>query len=119
MASAARTFRWLLAFAMAAILVLALLPPGTVPEPAGDKVNHVLAFASLTLLCHGALSGRPRRVTVLMIGFGALIELLQALTPYRQFSVLDLVADAVGITLGLAIAALIVGARRQANRSRA
>lgn len=104
---------------MTAVLVLALLPPGAVPQPTGDKVNHVLAFASLALLGQAAFPGRLRWVMPSLLVFGGVIELLQALTPYRQASGIDVAADAVGIMLGAAIAALIMRGRRHGSGSRA
>ncbi|WP_227545970.1 VanZ family protein [Marinobacter fonticola] len=67
-----------------------------------DKANHTLAFIELMLL---ARLGWPRLPVLhsglLILAFGALIELIQAPIPYRSASLLDLVADAIGIGLGL------------------
>ena len=110
-----RRCRWLLALAATAILVLSLLPPGATPQPGGDKANHVLAFASLAWLGHGAFQGRARRLVPALIVFGLLIKLIQALTPHRTASGLDLVADAIGITAGLGIALLVARRRRHGS----
>lgn len=95
---------WRLAFAVCllAVLTLALLPD---PDPrlstGWDKGNHLLAFASLAFLGCMALSGRWQVVTAGLLGYGALIELLQGLSGHRFAEWADLLADGLGIALGL------------------
>jgi len=66
-----------------------------------DKAAHVLAFAALMLLC--AVAYRKRfslaRIAMLLFIFGVGIEMVQYLLPYRQFSLLDMLANSVGILL--------------------
>jgi VanZ family protein len=68
-----------------------------------DKCTHLLAFGYLT----GAFSmvyfrwTTWRRTAGIMIAYGGLIEVVQALLPYRSCSWLDLMADSVGISLAL------------------
>jgi hypothetical protein len=69
-------------FAAAAFaLVMALLPkPPQVPLQPGDKVMHMLAFATLGVLA--AAGWRDRSIAYLFIGlagFGAFIEIAQAI----------------------------------------
>ena len=105
--------RWLLlrrlAFgaALAVTTVLMLVPsPGTASS--NDKVDHVLVFATLTLL--GAWAMVPTRWLVPgLIAYAALTELLQAAaTEVRHGDLLDVAADLVGIAVGVLIAGLIV-----------
>lgn len=97
---------WRLAFAVCllAVLTLALLPD---PDPrlstGWDKGNHLLAFAVLTFLGCAAFPGRWLPVAVALVGFGVLIELAQGLTGYRYAEWADLLADSLGIALGLVI----------------
>lgn len=99
----ARLWVALFVAAQAALFVMALLP---VPEhlvwvPFVDKIEHLASFFVLTWL--GLVAGvRPRwRLALLLVGLGVAIELAQALTSWRQGDVLDALADALGVGLGL------------------
>jgi len=66
-----------------------------------DKSNHLLAFFVMAALADGGWPGRrhaPARIA-LLLGYGLLIELIQRELPYREFSLFDLAADALGILL--------------------
>lgn len=95
---------WRLAFSVCllAVLTLALLPD---PDPrlstGWDKGNHLLALAVLAFLGCAALRGRWLVVTAGLLGYGVLIELLQGLTGHRFAEWADLLADGLGIALGL------------------
>ncbi|MEJ2315766.1 MAG: VanZ family protein [Gammaproteobacteria bacterium] len=69
------------------------------PVKLWDKAAHTLAFAALMLLC--AVAYRQRfslvRIALLLFCFGVAIELVQYLLPYRKFSLLDMLANSVGI----------------------
>ena len=56
-----------------------------------------------------ALHGRQRWVSLL--AFGLFIEVVQYFLPYRQFSLLDLAADGIGIWLYVAGVRLVISAR--------
>jgi len=98
------------AFAVAVLVSLAVLfaPAGQVPDapPGVDKVVHVAVF--LTLAVTGRWAGmRPKVLGGLLLAYGAVSEVLQAVTPLeRSGSVTDLLADALGVTLGLGAWAL-------------
>ncbi|WP_272986846.1 MULTISPECIES: VanZ family protein [Hyphomonas] len=90
-----------------AIAVLSLLPSGDLPPVEGsDKVKHFLAYGSLG----GAMAmafgpGRALRAFLITIGYGALMEIAQALAPTgREFSVLDEVANILGAGVGTVVA---------------
>ncbi|KCZ84155.1 hypothetical protein HAD_00710 [Hyphomonas adhaerens MHS-3] len=90
-----------------AIAVLSLLPSGDLPPVEGsDKVKHFLAYGSLG----GAMAmafgpGRALRAFLITIGYGALMEVAQALAPTgREFSVLDEVANILGTGVGTGVA---------------
>lgn len=104
------------AFATALVVttVLMLVPsPGTASS--NDKVDHVLVFATLTLL--GAWAMVPTRWLVPgLIAYAALTELLQAAaTEVRHGDLLDVAADLVGIAVGVLIAAAFRRARRASS----
>lgn len=91
-----------LAIAMGAILYLATTPD---PPPdlarISDKLNHVVAFVVVALLAD--LSFPERRFSLAkaaaVLAFGIAIEAIQHFLPWREASLLDLVADAAGIAL--------------------
>lgn len=98
-------WRFALIASMALILWLSTSPlEHPVVTSTWDKANHAIAFIELILL---ARLGWPRLSVIhsalIIFGFGVVIEIIQAPIPYRSASVLDLVADAVGIVIGLAI----------------
>ncbi|MGE0326425.1 MAG: VanZ family protein [Polyangiaceae bacterium] len=94
------------------ILVLGVIPMGPLPLPTTfvpqDKLMHAAVFSGFTVLVFWATPRRLRRAigaAVIATAFGGLLELLQALVPYRSADWFDLLADAVGA----AIAALLLG----------
>ena len=101
-------WRWLLAVAMLALLVLSVMPTSlSVPSTGWDKSNHALSFAVLAFLAHWA---RPKHMLVALaglLGYGAVIEVLQALTPDRLAEWSDLWADGVGLLIGAAAAWMV------------
>lgn len=83
------------------VLLLALLPPtDALPTTGWDKANHLLAFAWLAALGTSAWPSRQGWMTAGLLGYGALIELLQHFAPGRHADSADLLADGVGIALG-------------------
>ncbi|MBL8300398.1 MAG: VanZ family protein [Rhodanobacteraceae bacterium] len=89
-------------------LVVALLPalPGVGRVAFGDKILHAGAFAFLMLWYAQIYPfGRERwRIAGRLILFGAGIEILQSLVPYRSADAWDLLADAAGVALGALLA---------------
>jgi VanZ family protein len=78
-----------------------------------DKAQHAGGFMLLTLL-GGLAYPRPQaRVLFGLLGYGALIEMAQAATGWRNGDLLDLLADAIGIGLGsLILAVHLIWSRR-------
>ncbi len=97
-----------LAIAVVLISIIALLP-GAEGRPTligWDKVDHVASFAALTLLARaGWPLARRWKSALPLFAYGIAIELLQS-TEFvgRTASVSDLIANSVGITVGLALA---------------
>lgn len=88
-------------------LLIALLPaPHVIGSVAfGDKIGHALAFALLMLWYAQLYAGRERRLCAAgLVLFGALIEVLQTLVPYRSGDLWDLLADTLGVGLGYLLA---------------
>jgi VanZ family protein len=96
---------------------LALTPtPPKAADLGWDKLNHFSAFSTLTVL--GALAWRrtPWRVALGLLAYGGLIELLQTQVPGRAADWADLLADGIGILLGLAFLAALRRFSRRRTR---
>jgi VanZ family protein len=65
----------------------------------GDKVGHLLAYLGL-MAWWGQLDSRSGRLLLLFLCMGAGLEGLQGLTPMRQPSLMDMLANASGAILG-------------------
>ncbi len=103
-----RAWRGLLFFMLLAVAWLAFTsnPPRN-PLVQSDKINHLLAFSSLAVAAAFAVAPGARRLALAALGllaYGGMIEIVQSQLPYRSGEWLDLLADAVGIALGLALA---------------
>ena len=91
-----------------AVLFLAIVPTSTpLPTTGWDKSNHLVAFAALAYLGQKAFSQNAFKLIIGLIAFGGLIELLQTFTPTRSGEWQDLIADVIGIFIGLLIAKLL------------
>lgn len=89
-------------------LALSSAPPPTL-DSGWDKLNHLLAFGALGFCAFiGSSAARSRWLwgPAALLGYGVLIELLQSQLPPRSADWRDVVADALGITAGLVLAAL-------------
>ncbi len=74
-----------------------------------DKLNHLLAFASLgfTAALGSAKGARPVAMVFMgLLAFGGFIEIVQTQIPGRSGEWADLLADSFGITIGWAMSAL-------------
>ena len=70
-----------------------------------DKWLHGIAFATLAVWFAGQYHRRTYwRIALGLLAFGGLIEACQGLVTYRSSEWLDIVANAAGITVGLAVA---------------
>ena len=92
----------------AAIAVLTLRP--TVPLPyaqiGADKIAHMLAFTILVLPTAALWPRVSAFVGLLAVAYGGAIELIQPFTG-RHAEAADLVADGVGVALGIIIGSTI------------
>lgn len=95
--------RFTLVCAVALACLLLFTPGGTVPSgpPGADKVTHFLIFAMLAVSSRFARVGETATLAW-VLPFAACSEVIQALwVPRRDGSVLDLLADALGLLMGL------------------
>lgn len=92
---------------------------GPPPEPSTgwDKLDHLVAFATLALNAVLAWRlNRAARITFALLFYGALIEAVQTLIPGRSGELTDVLADAVGIGIGLALAAVLFQVKKTLRR---
>lgn len=101
------------AFAAGAIIVavLSLLPQDVMPHVGfGDKIQHLIAYLCLALA--GGIAFPDRRsflaLAVGLVALGIVLEFGQAVVPGRFTSIGDVVANTVGVLLGLTIARFAV-----------
>ena len=76
----------------------------TVQSTFNDKFNHLIAFIVLSFLAHIAYPKvKNLKWATALFFYGLLIEAVQYFLPYREFSLLDLATDSVGIIAYLII----------------
>lgn len=75
-----------------------------IPASSWDKLNHLVAFIELAILARLSWPQlKPAYAGLAMLAYGMAIEIIQAPLAYREFSMLDLVADGVGVLIGLTL----------------
>ncbi|HEX5181551.1 MAG TPA: hypothetical protein VFW19_00225 [Allosphingosinicella sp.] len=101
--------------AWAFALVMALLPhPPQILGDTNDKVQHIIAFVTLSVLAGLAYPGAGLlRIGLLLSVFGAAIEVLQAIPVlHRDSSFWDWVADTAAVVVTLTLVHLFQRFRR-------
>jgi len=102
-------------FFVAVIWWLSLTPqPPHIDFEQSDKVGHFIAYGG-TMFWFCLVYRAPRTRLVYAMGFiamGVAIEYIQRWTGYRSFEVYDMVADALGVLLGWAVALAMPQLRR-------
>lgn len=95
--------------AVAIALALNLMPSEMTPELANDKFEHSSGYLALTLwFCGIYPRSRYWIVAASLLGMGILVEILQGAMHWgRHADVNDVVADAVGIGIGVVFALTI------------
>lgn len=114
----ARPQFWRRVFYLLALLtlLLSLLPVAQLPQAFNfwDKAQHALGFAALMwAACQGWARTQRGRLAAWLLAFGALIELLQHASGWRQGDLLDWLADAMGVGVGWAASAAWQAFRRR------
>ena len=101
---------WLL---VGLVVYLSLMP--NPPEPLSfsdaDKLEHGLAYASLSLwFCQIYRQARQRVVVIAaLVILGITLEFLQGYSGYRMFDIADMVANSFGVLLGFLLARTRLG----------
>ena len=89
------------------IIYLSLTPaPPQIGMENGDKLGHLAAYGLVTLWLMQPYTGLHQRtwLVVGMVALGIALEFAQHATGYRSFEVADMVADALGVTIGWLLA---------------
>lgn len=98
--------RGLFVAALVIITGLAVMPVHPGLDHVSDKLEHAAAFYVLALLLDFSTprtAYRLRKALPLM-AYGIALEVVQYFLPYREFSLLDMAADAAGLSLyGLSV----------------
>ena len=80
-----------------------------------DKANHFIAFFTLYVTLSFAY---PKleivKKVLILLAFGIQIECVQYFLPNREFSLLDVVADGIGIFMGMVVVKGLTNIRLQA-----
>ncbi len=101
-------WRVLLLLLLIVVTWLALTPePPRDADLGWDKANHLAAFGSLAFSSVWALWQRPRQwlwLVLALLAYGIGIEIAQSFLPPREADWHDVVADSLGIALGLLLA---------------
>ena len=96
---------FLLAFSAICYLAFSPKPLPSIDLP-NDKINHLLAFSTLYILLDHYLEGvkssriPSSRIVLFLVIYGLIIEIVQSQIPNRHGSLLDILADMIGIFLG-------------------
>jgi VanZ family protein len=105
-----RLAAWLIAFT---IIVLSLVPPSARPV---TDVSHGLEHLAIFLVCGLAFGAgypdRALRLIVGLIGFSAVVEIVQIWVPGRHARLSDFFVDAAAVSIGAGFGCLIERKRR-------
>jgi len=99
-----RAVGWL---GVAAAIYLSLMrDPPTLHVEQGDKLEHTAAYCMLMLWFAQLATTRGQRfaIAAALVGLGVALEYCQLAIGYRDFSYADMVADALGVGVGLLLA---------------
>jgi hypothetical protein len=105
--------RWIAWAALAAVVVLSLVPVGLRPVSALPHIyEHFTVFLLVGLAFGMAYPGQRLAIGLASVPTAAAIELLQLFVPGRHARVSDFVINATGACVGLALASVITRIRQ-------
>ena len=94
-----------LGYAMLAVVAFYSLIPISAELPGTDKTLHFITYFLLSAF-FTTLVQLPRSLWLVAAGlvlFGVLMEILQGLTGYRYLEIMDMLANGLGVLVGLTI----------------
>lgn len=100
--SKARVFSFVVVFSLCLLMLCCMLIPNSaqiVNIPINDKMMHIYAFASLTLIVSMLTKFSIAKIMVCAFLFGVLIEIVQPVFGRNQ-EILDALANGLGILVG-------------------
>lgn len=91
---------------MAVIFTLSSFPGSAFPQqpfPGFTELVHLMEYSILGILWYRAL--RKKVLVILIIGilYGISDEIHQLFVPFREFSILDMIVDTLGIVIGVIV----------------
>lgn len=94
--------------ACAVVAFLSLIPGEEVPSTGiSDRIHHFIAYGLLALIGAWAY-GPSRRLAVVLVAFGAVIEVLQGLMGFgRDADLIDGLMNTLGVIIGLWLAIFV------------
>ncbi len=104
-----RTIKVLFWLALIGSYIAAIVPQDVAPQlgSLSDKSIHFIAFAVLTLLLRCAYRVTVLQTLLSLLFYAVFIEVSQFFTPNRCAELLDVVADVIGIGMGLLLHLLV------------
>ena len=98
-------FRLVLIIYVLLVILVSLLPGSGASYGQTDKVGHFLAYAGMAILAALSFEGRIPRLAALLgaVLLGALLEWGQSFIPGRDMSLLDGIANGLGVLVGALI----------------
>jgi len=96
-------FRVTMVLSLIIFTILFLIPTENLPEQSifkwWDKAQHTFVFMALTTLAFLAFPKNSFKTSVCLLIYGGSIEVIQAMTSWRQGEFSDWVSDAIGILI--------------------
>ena len=103
-----RLWYWLGALMVIVVVYLSLMSsPPQLEMNAGDKLQHLAAYSVLGFWFAMLALRNGRQLCLVfggLIGLGIALEFAQGTTGYRTFDVSDILANSIGVLMGLAMA---------------
>jgi VanZ family protein len=94
-------FKILFVFGILTTGGVSLLPRVALPDTGvSDKLEHLLAYGVLSLVGCRAFADPVSRILIGLVLYGIVLEGLQSLVPGRVPSLMDVVANTLGVGLG-------------------
>lgn len=88
---------------MVVIFILSSIPGSVFPKipfPGFDKLVHLMEYGILGFLWAKAFNSKITLTILIGIIFGIFDEIHQIFIPFREFSILDLLFDGIGVIFG-------------------
>lgn len=105
-------------FWMALIFILSSIPGTAFPEQPFSgftELVHVAVYFILGLLWYRALKEKVALILTIGILYAISDEIHQIFVPFRQFDILDMLMDAVGVIAGVLVGKIFYAKMKKAN----